>query len=146
MGTSKRHGKYIETPEKLLDMFQAYKKDTKDNPRTKPEYVGKDGDRVDTPLERPLTMAGFETYVSDNGGPQGLEHYFANTEGRYEQYRTICSRIRKAIRADQIEGGMVGQYNPSITQRLNNLKEHSEVTTDMNVQLLNNDPLSDDEA
>ena len=32
----------------------------------------------------------------------------------------------KEIRKDQIEGGMVGQYNPSITQRLNALKEHVE--------------------
>ena len=30
---------------------------------------------------------------------------------------------------DQIEGGMVGQYNPSITQRLNNLTERVDATT-----------------
>jgi hypothetical protein len=33
------------------------------------------------------------------------------------------------IRQDQIEGGMVGQYNPSITQRLNGLTEKTDVTT-----------------
>ena len=32
------------------------------------------------------------------------------------------------IREDQITGGMVGQYNPSITQRLNALKEQIEQT------------------
>ena len=36
---------------------------------------------------------------------------------------------RKAIRKDQIEGGMVGQYNPSITQRLNNLTERVDTTS-----------------
>jgi hypothetical protein len=55
-----------------------------------------------------------------------LSHYFANTNGAYNDYLTICSRIKKAIRKDQIEGGMVGQYNPSITQRLNNLVEKTE--------------------
>jgi hypothetical protein len=30
---------------------------------------------------------------------------------------------------DQIEGGMVGQYNASITQRLNNLTERVDTTT-----------------
>jgi hypothetical protein len=30
------------------------------------------------------------------------------------------------IRQDQIEGGMAGVYNPSITQRLNGLKENIE--------------------
>ena len=52
-----------------------------------------------------------------------IEHYFANTDGRYEDYRTICSRINDEIKSDQIDGGMCGQYNPSITQRLNGLTE-----------------------
>jgi hypothetical protein len=47
-------------------------------------------------------------------------------DNRYSNYIAICSRIRKSIRKDQIEGGMVGQYNPSITQRLNGLKEQTE--------------------
>jgi hypothetical protein len=44
----------------------------------------------------------------------------------YDDYMTICSRIKEQIRQDQIEGGMVGQYNPSITQRLNNLTDKQE--------------------
>ena len=47
---------------------------------------------------------------------------------RYLEFTAICSRIRKEIREDQITGGMVGQYNASITQRLNNLKEQVEQT------------------
>ena len=38
---------------------------------------------------------------------------------------------------------MVGQYNASITQRLNGLKEHTANTTDHNVNLINIDPLAD---
>jgi hypothetical protein len=55
--------------------------------------------------------------------------YFANKDGRYSEYATICSRIEEAIRRDQIEGGMVGQYNASITQRLNGLTEKVDTTT-----------------
>jgi hypothetical protein len=44
----------------------------------------------------------------------------------YNEYQPICSRIKEQIRQDQIEGGMVGQYNPSITQRLNNLTDKQE--------------------
>jgi hypothetical protein len=58
-----------------------------------------------------------------------VQDYFANTDGRYSEYATICSRIEEAIRMDQIEGGMVGQYNASITQRINALKEHTDVTS-----------------
>ena len=53
-----------------------------------------------------------------------------NTDGRYSAYRTVCSHIKKEIRNDQITGGMVGQFNPSITQRLNALKEQTDVTSD----------------
>jgi HPt (histidine-containing phosphotransfer) domain-containing protein len=58
-----------------------------------------------------------------------VQDYFANTDNRYSEYATICSRIEEAIRMDQIEGGMVGQYNASITQRINALKEHTDVTS-----------------
>jgi hypothetical protein len=47
----------------------------------------------------------------------------------YSEYTTICARIEEAIRMDQIEGGMTGQYNASITQRLNNLTERVDTTT-----------------
>ena len=117
--------KYIETPDKMWELFESYAKDTKSNPRIKVEYVGKDGDRVDTPLERPLTMEGFNQYAYEFQST--IHHYFDNPQGAYDEYRGVCTRIREAIRRDQIEGGMVGQYNASITQRLNGLTDKSEV-------------------
>lgn len=120
--------KYIESPEKLWEYFTQYKKWVKDNPRYKIEYVGRDGERVQTPLERPLTIDGFECYLSDLGIISDLSNYFANSNNAYSEFSTICLRIRKEVRTDQIEGGMVGQYNASITQRLNALKEHTENT------------------
>lgn len=118
--------KYIETPDKLWEMFQEYKYSVKSRPRTNHVFVGKNGDDARQELERPLTMEGFEVYCFENYSD--VHHYFDNTDGRYEDYRTICSHIKKVIRQDQIEGGMVGQYNPSITQRLNGLKEQTETT------------------
>jgi hypothetical protein len=70
---------------------------------------------------------GFRTFAAEKG--QSVQDYFANYEGRYSAYTTICSRIEEAIRMDQIEGGMTGQYNASITQRLNNLTERVDTTT-----------------
>jgi hypothetical protein len=118
--------KYIETPEKMWELFEAYRNEVKSNPRKKHVFVGKDGNSEFELLERPLTMEGFECYCFENGIITNLSQYFANTEQRYTDYQTICSRIRTAIRKDQIEGGMVGQYNPSITQRLNGLTEKQE--------------------
>jgi hypothetical protein len=128
--------KYIETPEKMWELFESYATETKNNPRYKIEYVGKDGDRVQTPLERPLTIEGFELHLFNQNIIADLGHYFANTDNRYDEYRTICSRIRKAVRNDQIEGGMVGQYNASITQRLNGLKEQTETELNAKVETI----------
>ena len=129
MGTRSGHTKYIETPEKMWEHFESYKKFTKSNPRKKMVFVGKDGNKDYELLETPLTMEGFENWCADQNIIQDLGAYFENRDGRYTEYVAICSRIKRAIRQDQIEGGMVGQYNASITQRLNNLvdKQQTEI-------------------
>ena len=126
MGTSKGNGKYIETPEKMWEYFEAYRAEVKNNPRTKTVFPGKNAIPQREPLERPLTLEGFENWCADAGIIEDLSNYFANTKGNYSDYSTICSRIKRVIRQDQIEGGMVGQYNASITQRLNSLVDKQE--------------------
>ena len=123
--------KYIETPEKMWEYFLAYKKEVKSNPILVQDYVGKDAEMVYRQKDRPLTIDGFECWCYDNEIISDLSQYFANTEQRYTDYQTICSRIRKAVRTDQIEGGMAGIYNPSITQRLNGLTEKQEIKHDV---------------
>jgi len=122
--------KYIESPDKLHQLFIEYKSKVKSNPRLKHTFVGKDGNSAYEELEVPLTMEGFENYVFEQGLNSELSHYFSNKDERYTDFVAICTRIRQAIRQDQIEGGMVGQYNASITQRLNNLvdKQQHEVS------------------
>lgn len=116
--------KLIDTPEQLWELFEAYRESVKSRPRTNHVFVGKDGMDARQELERPLTMEGFEVYCFEQVGT--VEHYFRNSNDSYGQFCAICSHIKKVIRQDQIEGGMVGQYNPSITQRLNGLKEQIE--------------------
>ena len=116
----------LDSPEQLYELFERYKTDVKANPRIKSVFGGKEFEERAEPLERPLTMEGFEVFCWDEVGQ--VEQYFKNIDKRYEEFIPICLRIRKEIRRDQIEGGMVGQYNPSITQRLNGLKEQVEQT------------------
>lgn len=119
------HGtKYIKTPEALAELFEKYVEETKAKPRRKHTFVGKDGKSEYELLEVPLTMEGFRIYAFNLVG--SIKHYFENRDNSYSDYVPICSHIRDIIRRDQIEGGMVGQYNPSITQRLNGLKESTE--------------------
>jgi hypothetical protein len=118
----------IHSPEHLWELFQAYKKNTKENPFIVKDYVGKDAEMVYREKERPLTMEGLNNYVFDMGIIHGLDNYFANSRGRYKKFSSICRAIKEQIRQDQIEGGMAGMYNPSITQRLNNLVEKTQTT------------------
>lgn len=118
----------IHSPEHLWELFQAYKKNTKQNPFIVKDYVGKDAEMVYREKERPLTMEGLNNYVFDMGIIHGLDNYFANSRGRYKKFSSICRAIKEQIRQDQIEGGMAGMYNPSITQRLNNLVEKTQTT------------------
>lgn len=115
--------KYIETPEKLYELFEAYKAQRKPREIQKATATGVKSE-WHTP---PLTMEGFEVYGYSVGVT--VENYFHNRNDAYNEYYTICNRIKREIRNDQIEGGMVGQYNPSITQRLNGLTEKTDVTT-----------------
>ena len=76
-----------------------------------------------------MTLEGFELYCWENDIISDLSDYFENKDKRYSDYVPICRAIKKTIRNDQIEGGMVGIYNPSITQRLNNLVEKTDTNT-----------------
>lgn len=117
----------INSPEELWELFVKYKVHCKANPIKKHVFVGKEGFSREEKRERPLTMEGFENYVAEiPGKPTELTQYFGNKNGSYQDYFSICSRIRRVIRQDQIDGGMAQIYNTSITQRLNNLKEVTE--------------------
>lgn len=122
--------KYIKTPEKMWELFEKYRDEVKSNPRIKVEYVGRNGDRVETPIERPLSLDGFYCFGYDNGVT--IHHYFDNPDGAYDEYRGIITRIRKAVRAEQIDGAMVNHYNSNLTARINGLtdKTESNVTVD----------------
>jgi hypothetical protein len=111
----------IESSEKLWEYFIEYERQTKSDPIKVQDFVGKDGDEVNRERERPLTIEGFECYLFEQGIINDLGDYLSNKDGRYSEFATICRAIKRKVRRDQIEGGMAGIYNPSITQRLNGL-------------------------
>jgi hypothetical protein len=117
----------FEEPEDLYQLFVEYKKHVKENPRYSYALSNKTGKAEPIPLEVPLTMSGFRVFAHNHG--LVVHDYFANTGGRYSAFTTICTRISDEIRNDQIQGGMVGQFNASITQRLNGLTEKTDITS-----------------
>ena len=61
------HEKSFETPQDLWDAFVKYAEEVKANPRLKTVFVGKDGEQKLEPLQRPLTMEGFQVFLWDKG-------------------------------------------------------------------------------
>ena len=90
----------------MWELFEAYRKEVKENPRIKIEYVGKEGDKVETPIERPLSIEGFKCYCYEHAGD--INGYWYNVNEKYNEYLSIISRIREEIRLEQIDGGMTG--------------------------------------
>ena len=117
----------FETPEDLFKAFEEYKRDIKiqENEWQRVNYVGKDGKRVSDPQKVPYTFEGFKRFCVKNYG--NVHQYFDNQNGSYESYLEVCSRVREEIRENQIIGGMLGFYNPSITQRLNGLTDKQDI-------------------
>ena len=127
MAAKRGRPKNIETPEIMWEHFCAYRDEVKDNPITMVEqkkgntilpkdFKGKMPEPiVELPLQRPLTMEGFQNYLDNQDVITDVTDYFENKENRYADFVRVCSRIRRTIRQDQIEGGMAGIYNPSHT-------------------------------
>lgn len=119
--------KYIKTPDLMWEYFCEFRTYKKLNPILVVDFVGKDATKVLRPHQRPLTLEGFSSWLFENDITSNVHDYFTNKNNKYSDYSNICRVIKEIIRTDQIEGGMVGIYNPSITQRLNSLTDNSEV-------------------
>ena len=124
------HPKRIfKTPDELKEAWDGYKLWLHGEAQKwlKVQYVGKNGTRKTDAQKVPMTLEGFERYCIDNHGD--VQNYFSNYQGYYDDFTDICSRIKKEIREDQIIGGLLGFYNPSITARLNGLVDKQDITS-----------------
>lgn len=115
------------TEDQFIELFKEWVNYIENNPIKKQVFVGKDGRHDYELIPRPYTLEGFLNFAEEKIGC--VHQYFENRDGRYSSYVDICTRIKRVIRQNQIENGLAGLYNPSITQRLNNLTEKTDVTS-----------------
>jgi hypothetical protein len=127
----------FKTDIELLNAWNQYKQYLIEEAKKWPkiQYVGKDGQRVEDYPVLPYSLEGFEVWYY-NTFKQWIHQYFKEKDGYYQDFVPICSHIRKEIRSQQITGGMLGMFNPSITQRLNNLVEKTDNKTDTTFRLV----------
>lgn len=117
----------FNTEDDLKKAWEEYKQFLKEDAKNWPkiQYVGKDGKRVEDYPVLPYSIDGFHVWYHQKN-KQYIHQYFENKGGYYDDFVGICSHIKKEVRSQQITGGMLGYFNPSITQRLNGLTENIE--------------------
>jgi len=126
----------VDSPQTMWGLFEEYRLDLdfKADDWQKIQYVGKDAKRKVDNYKIPMTFEGFKRYCWDEEVGD-VEDYFVNDSAKYPEFSSICARIKNIIRENQVIGGMLGVYNPSITQRLNGLveKQETKVETDISI-------------
>lgn len=120
--------KYIESPEKLWEYFTKFVEHERNSPMLKVEYVGKDGNEVNTKLQVPITFEAFECWLADEGIINDLGDYSSNKGGAYESYSTIITRIRNNCFAQNFKGAAVGLFNANLIAKKLGLSEKVDQT------------------
>lgn len=143
--------KNIETPELLWKYFEEYVANESKSPLYRRDYVGKDGDEKDTPLQVPITFEGFECYLADRKIINDLGHYSSNLDNRYAEYIPIITRIRKNCFVQNFKGASVGLFNANLIAKKLGLIEKTEssnhnINRNITVEVVKTDaPLSSSE-
>lgn len=108
------------TPEALEAKFEEYVEWAKKHP----SFVNKvsAGEIIPIPIERPLTLVGFCVFADI------VKNTFREYE-RQEEFLSVTTRARTAFAKSQIEGALIGAYNPNIVARLQGLADRQDVTT-----------------
>lgn len=112
----------IKYPEDFLKLFDEYKIYCLENPRF--TYTASLGKVVKVPHPKPLTIEGFETFAHTKG--ISVCNYLENRNDAYLDFYDVVTRIKREIRGDQIEGGMIGEYNGNIVSRVQRLTDVTE--------------------
>jgi hypothetical protein len=114
----------ISNPD-LLWLLLQYKKTRKkkSSPILVKDWVGKDALKYMQREREAVNVYRVSNYLDDENIISDVTDYFIKTRSLPEYIR-ICSRIKRNITDTKYVGGMVGIYNPSITQRLNGFKRN----------------------
>jgi hypothetical protein len=117
--------KYIETPEKMWELFEQFEKEHEADPITVNKISVK-GDVISYQIPRPKTFLAFEVWLNKQGILNNLGDYEKNRNGSYTDYSPIIVRIKAACNKQVIEYGLVGEYNANLSARVTGTTEKNE--------------------
>ena len=92
------------------------------------EWVGKDGDEVIVKKRVPFTLKGLCVFLGVSS------HYFSEfkksqTFQNNHEFLEVYTWAEDVIQTQQIDGGLLGYYNASLTARLNGLTDKQDLTS-----------------
>ena len=123
-----KHGRdtLFSTPDLMWEAACEYFQWCDDNPWrvVKNKTKGKIKEKEDSPTQRPYTLSGFLFYIGANNG------YWSEFKSsqKYEAFSEVVSRIENIIETQQLEGAIVGAFNPSLIARKLGLAEKQDST------------------
>lgn len=121
-----KHGrdKLFESPELLMEAVEEYLTYVDESPWMNKEAIkGGEfaGQIISIPTARPYTLTGLCLYLNCDTS------YFRKFKTTCsEDFFTVITRIEEIILTQQIEGALVGAFNPNLTARINGITEKSE--------------------
>ena len=121
----------LNTPEQLWDLFAEYESTL---PIIEvPQSHVKLG-VVYLPIKAPMTMEGFKDFCYDKIGV--IKHYIDNTDGNYDDYCTIITRIKDRIYSNNLSKAAVGLYKENLIARQLGMTEKTDnKNTNTNIEI-----------
>jgi len=90
------------------------------------------------PIKAPMTMEGFKSYLWDIGVGD-IKRYIDNSEGNFNEYVPIITRIKEKIFANNLSKAAVGLYKENLIARQLGMSDKSETKSDVNINTYNAD-------
>ncbi|MCY4781695.1 hypothetical protein ORI89_18740 [Sphingobacterium sp. UT-1RO-CII-1] len=113
------------TPDDIWQLWTDFVIWAKDNPKLIFQLSQKLGKAVQVPVERPLVLEEFYTWV-DATHNRTIHHYFNEQDERYKEYLGVITRIKNHRYSDVAVGALVGQYNSNVSVRILGLADKVE--------------------
>ena len=84
-------------------------------------------EKEESPTQRPYSLTGLMAYLD-------VSKSFWNDfkKGSHEDFSVVITRIENVIRTQQLEGAIVGAFNPNIVSRIIGLSDKQKVTHTIN--------------
>jgi hypothetical protein len=127
--TKKKKGRKLKykSPAEFLEKVYEYFNSRDKNPRYKKDVI-RSGDNagmiINIPLEQPYTIEGMCVFLKIDRST------FSGLYCQRKEFIPVTTHAREVIEADQLEGAIMGIYNPNIIARKLGLADKKEISAD----------------